>query len=64
MHKKTLSMFCALLIALFAMSYLHALGEKTEYSYEVFPLERNGIALCSPTLKPVSKDIYSGQSRT
>ena len=47
MRKKILSLFCALLIALFAMICPHALGEKTEYEYiyEVFPLERNGIAL-------------------
>ena len=56
MHKKTLSMFCALLIALFAMSYLHALGEKTEYSYEVFPLERNGIALHLDCVKTENSD--------
>ena len=33
MRQECRILFCALLIALFAMSYPHALGEKTEYEY-------------------------------
>ena len=56
MRQECRILFCALLIALFAMSYPHALGEKTEYSYEVFPLERNGIALHLDCVKTKDSD--------
>ena len=43
-------------ITLFSMICPHALGEKTEYSYEVFPLERNGIALHLDCVKTENSD--------
>ena len=45
MDKKTVLKFCALLLLFVAMDCPHALSEETLYSCEVFPLERNGIAL-------------------
>ena len=45
MYKKALRLLCALLVVSIAMGCLSALGEEQVYSYEVFPLERNGISL-------------------
>ena len=56
MPKKTLLLFSALLIALFVMIYSHALGEKTEYTCEVFPLERNHISLHLDRVKIENSD--------
>ena len=56
MPKKTLLLFCALLIALSVMIYSHALGEETEYTYEVFPLERNHISLHLDRVKTENSD--------
>ena len=56
MPKKTLLLFCALLIALSVMIYSHALGEKTEYTCEVFPLERNHISLHLDRVKIENSD--------
>ena len=56
MPEKSLLLFCALLMALFVTVYPHALGENTEYTYEVFPLERNGIALHLDCVKTENSD--------
>ena len=56
MPEKSLLLFCALLMALFVTVYPHALGENTEYIYEVFPLERNGIALHLDCVKTENYD--------
>lgn len=56
MPEKSLLLFCTLLMALFVTVYPHALGEKTEYTYEVFPLERNGIALHLDCVKTENND--------
>ena len=45
MYKKPFLLVCALLLLVAVMECSLALSEETVYSYEVFPLERNGIAL-------------------
>ena len=45
LYKKSLPLLCALLLMLSAGGRPSALGEEAGYFYEVFPLERNGIAL-------------------
>ena len=56
MYKKALRLLCALLVVSIAMGCLSALGEEQVYSYEVFPLERNGISLHFDCMKTGNND--------
>ena len=55
-EKKPLSLFCVLLLLLTAVQCPPALSEEKIYSCEVFPLERNGIALHLDCLKTGNSD--------
>jgi len=55
-REKVLSLLCLLMIGLSAAGCPAALGEETRYSYEIFPLERNGIALHLDCVKAEKAD--------